>query len=465
MRRLIVIASCLVLAGMVLSSVSTAAEHVREAAAQIITGIQGSGVAGSFRIAVTGGAKGELPVSVDVVSEMEAELVAALRSLAPDLTVMSRRELPELIDDLADTGALDGSVGDPIADLMASSRRIDALVIGRYRLDNGEVQARYRLVSMKGEILAVATVITRPVRPADFASAFDAEALETALDGLAMKIADALGDERRIVADMILRGDDGAATSFGSYVRSSLISRLQAINETMVGGEPLVVLSDDGDPEDVFRVDGRFWDLGSAVALSLTLRHGNEVIASWMRHLRPDSLGNLALDLPDRIAGLIESDSIGPVSLSLRWSSGLSTVTVGQPVSVDVTLSRGGYLWCFYLQSDGQMLQLYPNPAHHMRTSDNWIEGGKTRRLPDPGLDRFRLVASKPAGTELLKCIVTDRVLGGELPEALQGRSIEPLPDGLQGRLVDIFRSFSGVAVSEDSLFLTVVEPGADTHR
>lgn len=465
MRRLIVITAGLVLGGMVLSSVSTAAEHVREAAAQIITGIQSRGDIGSFRIAVTGGAKGELPVSVDVVSQMEAELVAALRALAPGLTVMSRRELPELIRDLADTGALENPVGDPIADLMAHSRRVDGLLVGRYRLEGGEVQARYRLVSMKGEILAVATVVTRPVRSADFASAFDAEALETALDGLAMKIADAIGDERRIVADMILRGDDGAATSFGSYVRSSLISRLQGINETMVGGEPLVVLSDDGDSDDVFRIDGRFWDLGSVVALSLTLRHGSEVTASWMRHLRPDSLGNLALDLPDRLAGLIESDRIGPVALSLRWSSGLSTVTVGQPVSVDVTLSRGGYLWCFYLQSDGRMLQLYPNPAHHLRNSDNWIEGGSTRRLPDPGVDKFRLVASEPVGTELLKCIVTDRVLGGELPEALQGRSVELLPDGLQGRLVDIFRSFPGVAVSEDSLFLTVVEPGAETHR
>ncbi|MEQ9198841.1 MAG: DUF4384 domain-containing protein, partial [Rhodospirillales bacterium] len=120
------------------------------------------------------------------------------------------------------------------------------------------------------------------------------------------------------------------------------------------------------------------------------------------------------------------------------------------------------YLWCFYVQADGVVRQIIPNPGLLDRRGDSWIEDGAARRLPVPQRDGFRLVASPPGGPELLKCLVTDRDVRRELPQEMQGLTLDPLPQGLSSRIVEIFRSLPNLRIAEDSLFVTVVDPSGE---
>jgi hypothetical protein len=188
----------------------------------------------------------------------------------------------------------------------------------------------------------------------------------------------------------------------------------------------------------------------------------NEVLGVFQRQIRMDSLGGLRLVPDENFDLLTMTDDVGPPTIGLSIPGGLAVLQVGDPLMFDVRLSRAGYLWCFYIQADGLVRQVVPNPGLLNRRGDSWLDSGTDRRLPVPERDGFRLVVAPPGGPELLKCLVTDRDVRRELPQEMQGLSLDPLPPGLNGRIVEIFRSLPNLRIAEDSLFITVVDPSGE---
>jgi hypothetical protein len=412
------------------------------------------------RLALVSDGADALPVSSGLVDAIEGRMAASLLDLDPPPRLIARRELAAMIGDLAATGALGQPVGNPVADLLERARDIDALAVGRYSLAGGSLRVRFRLVTRTGRILAVTPEVVTALKPGDIAPHPDALPLERVVEEIGGGLTEATLGETTLLADAILRGDGGATTDFGRYVRRALIGRLLDRTEGAVGARRPEIIDGGAAPgEDRVRFLGRYWDLGGTVALSVDLEREGRIVASWLKHVRSDSIGAIGLAPDEGLVGLAATDRLGPNPLRVSPSRGSAVFRIGEPLSLDVRLARGGWLWCFYLQSDGEVRQVLPNPGMIARRGSNWIEAGVARRLPDPARDGFRLLVSHPAGTEFLKCLATDRDVGSELPEAMRGTSLAPLPDGLKGRFVDIFRGLPDLAISEASLFLTVIDP------
>ncbi len=415
------------------------------------------------RIALFSDGAGDLPVRSGLVDGIEGAMQATLLALDNPPRIVARRELAALIADLQATGALDRPAGDPVADpvadLLARARDIDALAVGRYGLAGGRLNVRFRLVTRTGRILAVTPQMSIDLAPEDITPHQDALPLARAIAEIAAGLREASAGEAAVLADAVLRGDGGAA-EFGHYVRRALIGALLDRTEGAIGGVRPAIIDGGADAgASRVRFRGRFWDLGGTVALSVDLLRDGRIVASWLRHVRGDSIGALALAPEAGLVGLAATDRLGPNPLHLTPTRGGTVFRIGEAFSLDVRLAEGGYLWCFYRQSDGKVRQVLPNPGLLKRRGSNWIAAGIVRRLPDPARDGYRLMVSHPAGTEFLKCLATDRDVRAELPEAMRGESLEPLPVGLGGRIVDIFRGLPDTSISEASLFLTVVDP------
>ena len=95
------------------------------------------------------------------------------------------------------------------------------------------------------------------------------------------------------------------------------------------------------------------------------------------------------------------------------------------PLQLDITPSRDGYLYIAQAGSDGRSLYLlYPNQL----AADNRVRAGRALTLPAPG---WEIVAAGPPGPETLLVMVTDapRDLGGLATEAA-GPFMKTLLDG-----------------------------------
>jgi len=78
-----------------------------------------------------------------------------------------------------------------------------------------------------------------------------------------------------------------------------------------------------------------------------------------------------------------------------------ATYSPGEMMTVNVTSARDGYLYLFNIQGENITL-LFPNTFQ----TNNKITGGQATTVPSSDA-KFQLTISPPAGTELIKAIVT----------------------------------------------------------
>ena len=113
-------------------------------------------------------------------------------------------------------------------------------------------------------------------------------------------------------------------------------------------------------------------------------------------------------------------------------------------------------LYCFYLQSSGELLKIYPNGF----VTPAALAGGRLHTIPGPifpsEIYPFEFTFTEPAGVELVKCFAATRDLTRDLPEPLRRLGVAPLPAGMTNRLRDAFARARGAEVSEASLVITV---------
>ena len=459
----------LILSLIILSMISVAAraqnvDDVAESFQAGLTRLVGEVPDRPARLALWSGPEKGMPVAASVIYGFEADLQKALLNLKPAPEILARSELSALIGNFSATGALDDPTGDPVGELLSKVRDVDALVIGDYRLDDLTLIARYRLVSLSGQVLAVSGGVQHALTPADLQAEPGAVALDVAVDDLSNAIVEALADTRELQMGVVRLAGNGGISPFGEYIRKALTGRLLARNENMIGAAPLQIINQGAKvtAADIPVVSGDYWLRGTTVSLIITVMRENEVLGVFQRQIRMDSLGGLRLVPDENFDLLTMTDDVGPPTIGLSMPGGLAVLKVGDPLMFDVRLSRAGYLWCYYIQADGLVRQVVPNPGLLNRRGDSWLDSGTDRRLPVPERDGFRLVAAPPGGPELLKCLVTDRDVRRELPQEMQALSLDPLPPGLNGRIVEIFRSLPNLRIAEDSLFITVVDPSSE---
>jgi len=142
-------------------------------------------------------------------------------------------------------------------------------------------------------------------------------------------------------------------------------------------------------------------------------------------------------------ASLPPSKLSSDIGLELANSRGSEPYKLGERLNLTLALNQDAWVYCFYQQSNGDTVQILPNPAFTTKHKQPKLTGQKTYSLPGDQLFPFDLIAAEPVGTDHLICFAADQDIAPLLPSALSGRSYEPLPEVLSNGLKRIFAEIS----------------------
>lgn len=409
-------------------------------------------------------------VSEDFAEMLSDSLLAELlRNRRPQDEYVAREDLKIVIQDIDDFNQLRTS-SEKITKLIRNAGA-DILIIGEVKPgSNGQsVNIRYRATNVSTGAIPATTDWYRLAYDFDRTPTIGAA---EAIKQSAAYFRNRLDSIRTIRPQGIRYGDSGIQSAFGRWFSSRLIAELRQqataagqefnvadaeISEknTQMRGLKLARKSADQEmaatPTSDYVLSGKYWLLGRKVDLQLSLKDGSGKIFTWQGDIRTSSI-----DLPIKPAQTYiaerESDNLGPISLRIRSNKGADPVyTVGQKMVLFIEVSRDSYLYCFYRQSDGSIMRIFPNRLH----KSAFIAGNVDQHIPSAAM-AFDWIVQEPTGIEIMKCFAFDRDITDELPKLVRKLDFEPLPYRTLAALGSDLRSIRRVAIAENSMVVNV---------
>lgn len=396
-------------------------------------------------------------------------------------------------------GALREAGRKPLDVISGNLRDVDYVVAGALFEQAGQVFASFKLIdSRQGPTLAATSAIPVPRDLVDEACGDGALPIEIALERIATEIADRTPSMRDLIVEGGYYSNTHARTEFGRYLEALLASRIADVFENPITERSIAVHTLDEragagllrirgldvlprqlDPRvyeverqkapaavenDTYLLSFRYWVCGRRAKLHVTARNRASNTVAWIGNIRLDNLPEgLALEPPTPA----ERNYWGPdgaFTFDMTSQRGLNPAyRPGEAFEVLFRLERDAWVYCFYTNAAGDTIQVLPNPLYRQRKGANFFAGGRLHLFPDgartPVADPIVLrINDRTSGIEIFHCIATSRDITEELPEALRGHSLEPLPAAHAARLTEIFEAIGDKAMSAARMTLTVME-------
>jgi hypothetical protein len=146
------------------------------------------------------------------------------------------------------------------------------------------------------------------------------------------------------------------------------------------------------------------------------------------------------------VAGAQPSPTIG--QLQLTAANGKDGFGPGELVQINVDLSGGGYLYCYFEDEDSNIQRFFPNRFQQ----NNFVESGS--RLTLPGDMPFDMVATSSGKKETIACYASRENLYHRLPAALKAYDFENLGVDTLGELGAAFNQASNGNVDQALLVI-----------
>ncbi len=412
-----------------------------------------------------------LPISHDRARFLNDRLEHALQSLSKGkLDFRGRRELRTVIRELAESGE---GLDDPIAVVRAHAAA-DILIIGRISIIGERLMSNFKAVALRdgrtGSILATSRTRELPLAPGG---------QRVELAQFVAHAATALAAGTPDLAELHQAGiqfqDSGQQPPFGGYMermlsaeivetfrrngRRIIVKRAELSRQRLgdMRGEPVdskKLKPKNFDPRaGVYVLSGTYWDMGGGVDLEVRLSDARGAPVSYRGGIVKSSIGpGLALRPDTDLAFLRKNTLRGPVRLELTSARGKDPVyRVDEKLDLLIRVSRAAWLYCFYLQSSGELLKIYPNGFAKPAA----LAAGRLHTIPGR-IFPFEFTLTEPAGVDLVKCFASPRDVINDLPAPLRSPEVTPLPTGTAQRLRDVFARVGGAQISEASLVITV---------
>lgn len=371
--------------------------------------------------------------------------------------------------------------------------RVDYVVAGQIYEEGDQLVAEYKATARRtGHTAMRAGPVPIPETLADGTCGGGAITLDRAIDEIAAKLAGAAPGMTRLVVEGGYFENTGGRTELSQHIEALIVPRIAAVHAAADGADDLTVhwlqdanagalrkyrgialtpreiaeaVSGDetpGDPAGTYRLSFRYWLCDTTARLMVKLQGADGVPHDWVGNIRLGTIPDgVALRPPQPVE---RPDWAGaPLALHLTGPRGPNpTYRVGELLETGFTLEDDSWLFCFFTAADGETVQVLPN-ALQTRPDAHFYEGGRLHLFPDPDRlpepDRFSLeVTGETFGIETLRCFATSRDVRADLPEALQGRSTDPVPPRYATRLPEVFQSVEGTAVTTGAMTITVVE-------
>jgi hypothetical protein len=386
---------------------------------------------------------------------------------------VAREELEHLIRDLVDTGELDPADSGAL-NIILKNVSADLRLIGSIERIGGSLSVTYKALDTKGHVLANATPQELPWS-SDYIEDHDAVPLSTALAEGARVLADKAHDMKELRLGGVRFQNTGWQTQFSDYFEVGLSDNLRNEFENPLSNKKLRVTriglsSEDMDnmrggagdfssglfnpPEGTYTLTGEYWVHPGIVEIRINLT-GKDGALGWTGYVDKTSVPNTIRLRPDGDFGdWQEYDGLGPIRFELSSDKGPDpSYEVDEHLNLAIRTDRNVWLYCYYLQQDGAVFQIFPNPKH----KDPRISGGPWHTIPGKteglGYD-FILQILPPIKPELVKCFAVGEDISSRLPPEFDQDKWGPLPDNMKYDLPSLFRRMGDVVMTEASLVI-----------
>ncbi|MCB1379938.1 MAG: DUF4384 domain-containing protein [Alphaproteobacteria bacterium] len=422
-----------------------------------------------------------IPISVGVADRIYAAALNALLIRKPAcVDVLDGTAIGEIAEHLKRTGAFREAGENPLLALERANRKVAVLLRGNITAQDGAVFLAFRAVDReRGVVLAQ----TRPwPLPEDYvrsAAEDTALSLDVALQRAANQLAAKASGLRVLIPLGVYYQDSGAQPPLARYLLAGLLAALENETANLVTGAKLRVIApelklaaksgamtsiDDFDPlaqapgklgEGTYALTGRYWQVGDAIDLKLTLRSAAGDSVSWQGRVRLSDLPGLAATPVGTAVG-----NAGESAFLLQMTSPRGPAPyyqAGEALSVFLRSEEDAWLSCFYIDVNGMTMQVLPNSFQAGQPDGNRIAANRLQVLPDPRRDPFEFrFTVNTLGEETLRCFATTGNPAADLPAPLRGQAFTPLPDDLARGLGDVFHSLPRMRVAEAALTVTI---------
>jgi hypothetical protein len=433
-----------------------------------------------------------IPVSSNVADRIYASALNTLVTNKPSCAdVLDGSAIREIAEHLKRTGAFREAGENPLLALEQANRAVSILILGDIFAQDGAVYVSFRAVEReRGVVLGQ----TKPWQlPEDYirsAAADAALSLDVALKRAANQLVARAGTMRVLVPLGVYFQDSDAQPPLARYILDGLLGAIETETTSLLSGSTLRVIApelrlaaktgaittiDDFDPlvaatgkigESAFELTGRYWQVGEAIDLKITLRSQTNQMVSWQGRVRLAGLPDLAATPVSNTLG-----TQGESAFLLQMTSPRGAAPYyrpGEALTVFLRSDRDAWLSCFYVDAAGAVMMVLPNPFQSDRSAESRIAADVLRALPDARRDPFEFrFTANTYGEEALRCFATTGDPGPYLPEPLKSGGFTPLTADLARRLGALFRSLPDMLVAEALLTVTVGpdDPPAQTDK
>lgn len=422
-----------------------------------------------------------IPVSSGVADRVySAALSELIARKPPCVDVLDSSAIREIAEHLKRTGAFRKAGDNPLLALENANRSVSVLLRGDIVAQDGAIFVSFRAVEReRGVVLAQTKPWRLPVDYVRSAAEDVAFNLDFALERAANRLVAGAVGMRVIIPLGLYFQDTGAQPPLARYVLAGLMSAIEAETTSLIAGSKLRVVQpelllaaksgamstiDDFDPlaqasgklgEGVYELSGRYWQVGDAIDLKLSLRSRTGETVSWQGRIRLSGLPNLE---PSPKSGGLRGQGESAFLLQMTSPRGAAPYyQPGEALTVFLRSERDAWLACFYIDVNGTTMQVLPNSFQNDRSAESRVMANVLRSLPDPRRDPFEFrFTVNTLGEEALRCFAATKDPSAYLPDVLKGGGFTPLPTDVAARLTDIFHSIPGVLVAEASLTVTV---------
>ncbi len=422
----------------------------------------------------------ELPLAPAFGREFNDLLTAELLAISMSkrsFRIKSRDSLQSLIEDMFEVEGA-GKLDTTIISLLLNSAQVDILIVGRIeRIGTESLTISYEALDGNGSTLAQAQPRRLPWR-SEFGQDLTAHTLEVAVKDAVSTLSSAAHDLTLLRLGGIHYKASGQLTNFSHYLEESISIAFGDAYGNELSGRGLRIQNVELTNEDLnnmrgieasqnnlktanlgayvgtYTLTGSYWPQGETIEIRLSLTASNGLSTGWKGAVLESDIDNVDLHPSSDFGSWRLRDGIGPIVFTLTTDHGKDPVyRVGEKMNLIVQSDQDIWLRCYYLQQDGKVFQIFPNPLQ--RTSA--ITGGRPHTIPGKELS-FNFEIMPPVGKELVKCFALGKDVTALLPHEFEQSELAPLHRDMKHNLPNLFRNLKGIAITEQSTVINVVE-------
>lgn len=420
------------------------------------------------------------PVGPSATKRIYEEVLSRLLRLRPKcVDVIDSAGIGIIIDHLHKSGALEQNGGNVLAALSEAHQNVDMIIFPDLYAQAGNILLTLRIVERESaKNRALTSPLALPRQLTNDGSSDTALSLESAIKAAADQLIQSAPGLKEIQTGGIFFEATDAQPPAGRFIQEQLLGALiergtnTLTNKTIkVRGislepaNPDAVKANELDSQAVARnnnaydLSGRYWIRDDALDLRISLTRPDGGTTGWRGKIRLADLKGMELR-PANPASLAPPLPKATYVFQVTSPKGVApTYKAGDELQLMMRVGREAWVYCYYIDSKGQVLPIFPVPPKMAGARSNKLEANKLIRLPDPAKDTFRFrFNADTVGEELVSCYAANRDIRSDLPPSLFPDQLSPVEFLTLDRLRQTFRDIKDAQVAESLVTITVTQ-------